>query len=154
MPSHYLLTTCLLSVCDHVVLLYVVRRTRCMLYIIPVIHCTSYVVRSHRCTVALTWHSPSHGAIAGTDLWEFVGGGIAICKAVKLQRLGCVGLHRVRLVMWLAKQGWHPRPKLVSPPPITSASTILAIALASPKSSPSPCESSSLSTMSFFTISL
>ena len=30
---------------------------------------------------------------------------------MKLQWLGCVGLHRVRLIMWLAKQGWHPRPQ-------------------------------------------
>ena len=121
MPSHYLLTTCLLSVCDHVVLLYIV-------------HCTchtSYVVRSHCCTVALIWHSPSHDAVPGADRWEFVGGGVAIRKAVKLQQLGCVGLRRVRLVMWLAKRGWHPRPELVSLPPITSASTILAIAPAS-----------------------
>ena len=54
MPSHYLLTACLLSVCDHVVLLYVVyhiRRTsyvmRCTcrtLYIISVVYRMSYVV--------------------------------------------------------------------------------------------------------------
>ena len=40
MPSHYLLTTCLLSVYDYVVLLYVVRHT---------------VVWLHHRTVALTW---------------------------------------------------------------------------------------------------
>ena len=95
MPRHYLLTTCLLSKCDHVVLLYVVRRTYHM----------SYVVRSHRRTVALTWHSPSHGAVPGADHWEFVRGGIGVCRVVKLRRLSCVGLRRVRLVMWLAKQG-------------------------------------------------
>ena len=64
MPSHYLLTICLLSVCDHVVLLYIVRRTRRTLYVIRrtcrtlyVIRCILYrcnVVWSHRCTVALT----------------------------------------------------------------------------------------------------
>ena len=95
MPSHYLLTTCLLSMCDLVVLLYVVRRTR---------H-TLYIERSHHYTVALTWHSSSHGAVPGVDHWEFVGDGIATRKVGKLRRLGCVGLHRVRLVMWLAKRG-------------------------------------------------
>ena len=105
MPSHYLLTACLLSVCDHVVLSYivpVVRRTRCTSYlsyvvprtcrtsyVVPVVHRT--VVWLHHCTVALTWHSPSHSAVPGADRWEFVGGGIATRKVVKLQRLGCVG---------------------------------------------------------------
>ena len=65
MPSHYLLTTCLLSMCDLVVLSYVVRRTRR----------TSYVVRSHRRTVALTqachygrviWAHPEH-TLLGDD---------------------------------------------------------------------------------------
>ena len=158
MPSHYLLTTCLLSVCDHLVLLYVILVIHCMSCIVLVVCRTSYVVRgtiirSHRHTVALTLHSPSHGAVPGANYWEFVGGGIAICKAVKLQRLGCIGLRRVRLVMWLAKRGWHLCPELISPPPITSASTI-AIAPALPKSSPSPCKSSLSSTISFFTVSL
>ena len=113
MPSHYLLTTCLLSVYDHVVP--VVCCTPC---IVLVVHCTSYVVRRmlyrctvvwlHHCTVALTWHSPSHGVVPDANRWEFVGGGIAIHKDVKLQRLGCVGLRRVRLVRWLAKRGWRP----------------------------------------------
>ena len=83
-----------------------------MSYVVPVVLivcCTSYVVhymvvQSHRRTVALTWHSPSHGTVPGADRWEFVGDGIAICKAGKLQQLGCIGLGRVRLVMWLAKQ--------------------------------------------------
>ena len=44
MPRRYLLTTCLLSVYDHVILLYVVRRTRR----------TLYVVRLHHRRVALT----------------------------------------------------------------------------------------------------
>ena len=83
MPSHYLLTTCLLSRCNLAVLLYfcascVVRRT-------------SYVVLSHHHTVALIWHSPFHGAVPGADRWKLVGNGIGICKAVKLQRFGCVG---------------------------------------------------------------
>ena len=67
MPSHYLLTACLLSVCDHVVLSYVVRCICCThrtLYVIHhtchtsyVVRCTLYhctVMRLHRCTVALT----------------------------------------------------------------------------------------------------
>ena len=95
MPRHYLLTTCLISVCDHVVLLYVVRR----------ICRTSYVVRLHHCMMALTWHFPSHGAVPGADRWESVGGGIGICSVVNLQRLGYIGLRKVWLVMWLAKQG-------------------------------------------------
>ena len=122
MPSHYLLTACLLSMCDHVVLLYVVRHALYLLYVMRCTCCTSCVVLvvrrtlyrhtvvwSHRCTVALIWHSPSHGAVHGADRWEFVGGGIAICKVAKLRQLDCVGLHRVRLVMWLTKRGWCPR---------------------------------------------
>ena len=55
--------------------------------------------------VALTWNSPSHGAVPGANHWGFVGDGIAICKVEKLRRLGYIGLRRVRLVMWLAKRG-------------------------------------------------
>ena len=80
---------------------YIVRRT---LYIV---RCT--VVPLHRCTVALTWHSPSYGAVPGTNRWEFKGGGIMIHKFVKLQRLGCIGLHRIRLVMWLANKDSNPQ---------------------------------------------
>ena len=95
--------------CDHVVLLYVIRCTCCTLY---VMHYTCHtIVRSHHYTMALIWHSPSHGAISGADHWEFIEGGIEICKAVKLQRFDCIGLRRVRLVMWLAKQGWHTWPR-------------------------------------------
>ena len=132
MPSHYLLTACLLSVCDHVVLSYVIRHTFCTLYLSYVVHrtChTSYVIRLHRRTVALTWHSPSHGAVPGSDCWEFVGGGIVICKAVKLRRLGYIGLCRVRLVRWLAKRGWRPQAGQ-SAPPRMSASISPSIAIA------------------------
>ena len=59
MPSHYLFIICLLSVCDHAVLLYIILVVRCMSYVVLVIRCTLYVVRctvvwSHCCTVALT----------------------------------------------------------------------------------------------------
>ena len=82
MPRRYLLTIGLLSVYDHVVLLYVVRHIRR----------TSYAVRLHRHTVALTWHSPSHGTVPGADCWEFIGGGIGVRRVVRLQQLGCIGL--------------------------------------------------------------
>ena len=87
MPRRYLLTTGLLSVCDHVVLLYVVRRTVTPLYGGP------------NMAFPFPWRRPS------ANHWDFVGDGITIRKAGKLRRLGCVGLCRVRLVMWLAKRG-------------------------------------------------
>ena len=42
MPSHYLLTNCLLSECDHVVLLYVVHRTSYLSYIVRHMVAPSY----------------------------------------------------------------------------------------------------------------
>ena len=87
----------------------------------------SYVVRLHRCTVALIWHSPSHDIIPGADHWEFVGVGIGIYRVVKLQQLGCVGLRRVRRVMWFAKRGWHPQADRFSAHNINTNSLICAI---------------------------
>ena len=58
MPSHYLLTACLLSMCDHVVLLYVVRCTHHTSYVMRYTCCTSYVVPPYCCMVAPSYGGP------------------------------------------------------------------------------------------------
>ena len=58
MPSHYLLTACLLSMCDHVVLSYIVRCTRRTLYVMRHTYCTLYNVPPYRYMVAPLYGSP------------------------------------------------------------------------------------------------